>query len=914
MTGATRERVFISYSHRDRAVLERLQVHLAPFVRDGRIDPWDDTRIQPGARWEGEIQHALATARVAVLLVSADFLASSFVSETELPVLLARAENDGVVILPVIVGPSSYEHTAIAAFQAVNPPERPLLGMSEVDQERVLVELAEAVVAALTRSVPARGGAVAGAAVPWNVPPRNFTFSGREDVLRIVEEQLDGTGRVMVSGLGGVGKTQLAIEVARRVRDRYSAVLWVSADTPESLRSGYEALASVLELASAGDDREQAGAAVTEWLAENDGWLLIIDGADDPTALESVLVDRQGRPGAPGAGHVLVTSRAPTAPRLGFVTSISLDQFAPDEALEFAAARLGRDLDEGELAAAAELTRLLGGLPLALEQALAHISNLQLRIADYLEIYRARRLELLGESAPELGGDREPVATTWSISFHAVEATSPESAALLRLSAFLAVAAVPLELLTRGFGALESDGPVAMQEAVADEVRLGGLLSPLHRQSLIRRDVAQRTFSVHPLVQEVVRASMDRDEQRRWAGRAVATIAAAMPRDIYAEWRDAELLLPHAVQAGNLVAEHELAGEAGIALLDRTGMLLFELYDFDAAGRLYEQALDAARREYGDRDSHYSDQLINVARVAIARGDDDRARHHLEQAERIDREVIGTDRPDYAVTITTIGQLEQRMGDLSSAEQRMTRALEIMRDTFGDWHTQVAAAWHNLANVSDLGGDPVSAAQQYLTALQIYEQLVEPDDPRIATSAHFLGTVLSDNGAASDALPYLERAYEIRRDAMAGSIDHLATLGALALAHERAGNLDDAAQRWQELIGFDRDAGEGLVLAAHVYQLAQVRLRQRRFAESEALFGEALAIETGILGGDHPDVALTLRGMAWLYEEMGDYETSRQYYERTRAVQVAALGPGDDEVAATERFLQDMLRKASATE
>lgn len=146
--------VFISYSHRDKNWLERLQVHLKPLERMGVFERWDDTRIQPGAKWLEAINQALTEAKVAVLLVSADFLASDFIVNDELPPLLAAAERNGTVILPVIVSPSQFEQTPnLSCFQAVNPPSQPLISLSEAEQEEVFVRIADAVRAVLQGSV-----------------------------------------------------------------------------------------------------------------------------------------------------------------------------------------------------------------------------------------------------------------------------------------------------------------------------------------------------------------------------------------------------------------------------------------------------------------------------------------------------------------------------------------------------------------------------------------------------------------------------------------------------------------------------------------------------------------------------------------------------------------------------------------
>jgi hypothetical protein len=138
--------VFISYSHSDRRWLDRLLVHLEPLQRDGVLDVWEDSRIEPGGQWRTEIEKALRSAQIAVLLVSADFLASEFISKNELPELLKGAKGRGTVIMPVIVSPSRFQKTeTLARFQAVNPPEKPLSGMRPHRRDEFFVGLANAI-------------------------------------------------------------------------------------------------------------------------------------------------------------------------------------------------------------------------------------------------------------------------------------------------------------------------------------------------------------------------------------------------------------------------------------------------------------------------------------------------------------------------------------------------------------------------------------------------------------------------------------------------------------------------------------------------------------------------------------------------------------------------------------------------
>src|SRR5205823_3965869 len=125
VTTLAQRKVFISYSHKDAEWLERLRVHLSPVEREGIIDLWDDTRIEAGVQWKEAIMDALETARVAVLLISADFLASDFIAEHELPTLLARAKEGGTTIIPIILSPSLFTSTDLGTFQSINAPNQP---------------------------------------------------------------------------------------------------------------------------------------------------------------------------------------------------------------------------------------------------------------------------------------------------------------------------------------------------------------------------------------------------------------------------------------------------------------------------------------------------------------------------------------------------------------------------------------------------------------------------------------------------------------------------------------------------------------------------------------------------------------------------------------------------------------------
>ena len=135
-------KVFVSYSHQDKEYLDRLLVHLKPLEKAGLIDPWVDTQLKAGDRWKQEIEVALKSASVAILLISADFLASEFVVENELPPILSQAEQGGTRIIPLVIKPCRFTRDPnLSRFQSHNSPEKPLSGLSEFERERIFDSL-----------------------------------------------------------------------------------------------------------------------------------------------------------------------------------------------------------------------------------------------------------------------------------------------------------------------------------------------------------------------------------------------------------------------------------------------------------------------------------------------------------------------------------------------------------------------------------------------------------------------------------------------------------------------------------------------------------------------------------------------------------------------------------------------------
>ena len=393
----------------------------------------------------------------------------------------------------------------------------------------------------------------------WLVPyTRNPFFTGRESLLQNLRETLTQNSAAAlsqvqaISGLGGIGKTQTAVEYVYRYRSAYDAVFWVRADTALELSSGFVAIAQLLNLPQKNaENQDDVVQAVKLWLSRNDNWLLVFDNADQPDLVQ---------PFQPtdSRGHILITSRAQDFQDLGIACPVEMETLDPEEALAFLLQRTGREeLDKTDSAvqAAAQLAAELGYLPLALEQAAAYIVAKKARFQDYLASYQKLKLKRLEKAKPKLGNYPDSVATAWTLNFQQVEAAEPAAADLLRVSAVLHPDAIPFELLTEGGSQLGEALAAALEDAAEDPLIVNELLEPLCTYSLIRVDRANQTYSIHRLVQDVVRADLAMAETLLlWIDRAVSAANQLLPeedetgleyQDSYETWPVLERLTPH---------------------------------------------------------------------------------------------------------------------------------------------------------------------------------------------------------------------------------------------------------------------------------------------------------------------------------------------------------------------------------
>ena len=479
-----------------------------------------------------------------------------------------------------------------------------------------------------------------------NVPHRpSRMFRGRDDLLARLSDVLAREHVVALSGLGGIGKTQVALAYATSPdAARCQLRWWLRADTAENLAADLAALAKRLGLAEAGRRHQsEAVAAADNWLQSHDNWLVIFDNAADADLIRPYLPKREG-------GDVVITSRSPF-PRTD-AHPFPVPVLSADAAQKFLVERSG-DTDQ---ASAAGIADALGCLPLALEQAGAYVEQ-QGTLAGYLKKLTAQDPSLLAASAPR--DYQHSVATTWAVSFRQVAESSKAAAELMRLCAYLAADEIPLVLLADSIGTQAA----ALHEAAA-RGQLDETAALLARYSLVER-LPGGAVSVHRLVQSVVRADLATPEQRRWAGVAAAAVRTVFPADSgdTASWPRCRQLLSHALAASGHSEQLGVEPDATTSLLNRAGTYLQSRVDLAGARAAFERALAIDETAYGPNHTEVAIDVNNLAGVLRDLGDLAGARAGFERALAIDETAYGPNHTAVARDVNNLALVLQALGE-----------------------------------------------------------------------------------------------------------------------------------------------------------------------------------------------------------------------------------------------------------
>ena len=736
------------------------------------------------------------------------------------------------------------------------------------------------------------------------IPILNFT--GHQNTLTALRGELQSEKVLALTGLGGVGKTPLAVEYAHRYAASYSVVWWMRAEEPATLNADYAALAKELGLPQKDDaDQRTIAGAVRRWLLKNTDWLLPFHNAPDRASISSYILPA-------GKGHMLITSRDVNWERRGARASCGGFRANWNPAGSFLLKRTA----ETDSESAGKLAEELGDLPLALEQAGAYIEETGRSLSDYLVLFRTHRQKLLERGGPAMAY-AQTVAKTWGVSFQQVKEILPAAADLMNLCAFMVPDYIPLEIIARGAAHL----PAPLAEAVADPVLLGEAVAALRHYSLVKMG-SYNSIAVHRLVQAVVRDQLSGGDKNRWAEVAVRLLNDAFPtnyQDVGARIL-CNSLVPHALTVQEHARSLQVAYLPTAQLLNKVGLYLTARVVLQDARATFEQALAVAEATHQMEPRYFAAIIKNLGRVLQSQSDQVGARVHFERALGIIEVADGPDSPEVAMSLNDLGLLLMEQRNFISARRCFERALAINEAAYGPNHPNVAASLNNLGiflkdrGIKEKDQDKLEKARECLErALKINESTYGPTHPTVARNINTLGFFLKDQGDLASARNYFERALAI--DLAAHGADHpdvARDLENIGFILKDQNNLAEAREYFERALNINEAiyGSKDLELIRGINNLGFLLKDQGDLESALELFKRALAINEATYGPEHTNVASILINLGIVFEEQGNRAGARASFER--AWRIYRKFRGDDDIDT--KIAQDKLTELKDNE
>lgn len=736
---------FISYNEADRDWAEWIAWHLEAEGHESVLQAWD---FRPGANFVLEMQRAAETSTRTIAVLSPDYLASQFTQPEWTAAFAKDPTGDKGILIPIRV--RECEPKGLL-------PQIVFVDLFGLTESAAQLELTRGIGRSRTKpltepSFPGRpSDSVNKPRYPgslpriWNIPHnRNLNFTGREDVLRklsaLSNDNQASPPIQVVHGLGGVGKTQIAVEYAYRNMNEYEVVWWMRAEENSTLAADFAHLAVELNLPEKdAQDQRVIVDAVRKWLGHNGDWLIVFDNAQSADDLRDYVP--QG-----GSGRALVTSRNPNW--TGAASSFSLDVLTKDEAIAFILKRTGQVSDADMLA------EVLGYLPLALEQAGAYIEETGKSIAQYLQLFKKYQIELLGRGNVSTLYPAT-VRTTWQVSFQAAMAECPIVHGVLGLIGFLAPDKIPRSLL-----ASIVEISTSPEDRSSLELHIDAAVASLRRYSLV--DVVNNEVSIHRLVLAICRDTFKSLAQNLAAGvvgiiNSVFPIESEDPR----RWSETSALLPHALAAIRYAEDLNQVTYKASELLNKIQFYFIGRGENRDAKVQLEHALRIVISIYGEDSTHVADMRTNLSVVCHYLGDDTTALEHIAKALRTNRRERGNSHPSIGALLNTLGLIASAGGHAEEALKRYIEAKEIAEKHFGSNDLRFAITLDNIGCVLIELNRIDEALEHFKLAQKVVEDSRGPEHPQLINLFRHISNVYAIKGRFSKALTKARQALQM---------------------------------------------------------------------------------------------------------------------------------------------------------
>jgi tetratricopeptide (TPR) repeat protein/transcriptional regulator with XRE-family HTH domain len=742
----------------------------------------------------------------------------------------------------------------------------------------------------------------------WSVPSaRNPFFTGRQEVLehlhRHLAPQKHGLPQaVALYGLGGIGKTQLALEYAYRFGLEYRAIFWIGAETLEHIHASLLAIAHRLNLPERLEaDQTRMVAAVQSWLETRNEWLLIWDNMEDQELFRRFVPSLRH-------GSILITTRQHALGPLA--TGIDLAPMPVEEGM-LLLLRRARLLDETtpeelttarpqDITVARALVGALGGLPLALDQAGAYIEETRCGLPAFLALFEQAPLRLLQErGAPS--EHPTSVVTTFTLAFERLQREHPAAADLLTACCFLAPEEIPEEVVSSSEVRGVEDWPQTCSEPLVLHEQARMLLA----YGLIQRHPERKTLVVHRLVQAVLREQIPREEQAAWRRRMLRALNSAFPDVSHEVWETCERLVPHVLACVTELANHEAEEAVLVDLLRKTADYLRERARYEQAEPLYQRALHISEQASDAQPLFIARLLQNILLLYRGQGKFKQAEALGERILHLREQVLDPMHVEVAASLSNLASLYLEQGRYEQAEPLYQRTLAIFEQAYGPEHPLVARPLNNLALLYTEQGRYEQAEPLYQRSLSLREQALEPGDPLVGQSLNNLARLYVERGRYEQAEALYQRTLSIWE--LAWGTDHpelTEPLNNLARLYAEQGNYRQAELLYKRALSLRKQTSgaEHPQIACSLSGLANLAQKRGEYEQAEALYQQTLRMREHIWGEYHPETAQTLHDLALFREQQGDAREALALAERALNIRTRSLGETHPKTMLTRTY------------
>jgi tetratricopeptide (TPR) repeat protein len=868
--------IYLSYVSEDRMWADWIAAVLAP--RGIRVLRPSSAAIAGGNTREEAERGAAASSRT-IALLSAAYSQSPQAQGVWDAIATADPAGAGRRLIPIRVGETRLDQPFA---------ERTVVDLTRRDQASATEELLKALgyppklANQLTGPEPRYPRTIPPV---WRVPTRNASFTGRNEVLEKLHDQLIGGSTAVVlpvalHGLGGVGKTQVAQEYAHRFMADYDLVWWVPAEQRDLINPSLAELAQPLGVRPA-DSTSETAEAVREALRRGrpyDRWLLIFDNADEPGEVKDFF------PGGPG--HVIVTSRNPAWSQVA--EPVAIDVFSRAESLDYLRRRVQSLSDED----ATLVADSLGDLPLAIEQAGAWLAATGMAATEYVDQIEAQFAATMALSQPT--SYPTSVAVTYRLSFDRLKTQSPAAARLLELCACFAPDPISLSLLNSD-EMIKSLIPYDKRLRAARSV-LGLLITDITRFSLAKvdRDVTSNSIQVHRLIQAAIRDQMQPDSYRDTTMHEVhKVLAGARPRqgdtDDPGNWARYDMIWPHLGPSEVWNCDDE---EARQLLIDRV-RYLWKRGDFEVALEVAHKLDEQWQEKIGPDDEQTLSLRFHIANVLRSQGSFQEA-HELDiEIFHKQQEVLGDDHPSTLLTAGSLGGDLRGLGRFREALDLDEETYRRNRDLLGPDDTNTLSSANNLAIDLRLVGDCFRARDLDRETRNYRQVVLGPDHPYTLHSASMLARDLREAGDYAGSVELLQETYE-RYLAVLGEdfVDSLRTGKSLAVSLRKMGRLEEAYVLTKDIDArYERIYGANYPdsLACRLNLACDLSAREEKDAAFEVA-SQVLRAYQATIGGAHPFTLVAENNIATYLRGVGSAREALGLTDRTLGVMRNSLG------------------------